>query len=157
MVVKKNMCKTAEEIRASDYTCITLDEFIRIRKKEVNGNKESLAYLDILRAEASIQNRITTLQTQEDMLSKFQSAEDALTNTNVKIDGLVTKFDDHLEECVSNPTLQKKMRDSPAKFWGGFTLIFLGYFVVFRLIEIWIGLGEFLKALLNMIPGVDIS
>lgn len=157
------MCRTAEDIRHSDYTCIALDEYIQHRKKSVNGDKESLAYFDVLRAEAQIQNRIVTLQTQEDMLEKFKKTQTELvkisqtaTGCKTEIKAVDEKLDIHIAECEKNPTLKKMMATEPKKVLIHFTWISLVYFILFHIAYEWVGLTGIIKGLLNHIPGIEI-
>ena len=120
------MSRKPEEIRATDMTCIALDGYIEHRKKQVDGDKESLAYFDVLRIEAQISNRITNLQTKEDLVPLVE----------------------HTKECKENPSVVWLLKNKfPATFGilaGG--LIF--FYVVFHLIEYSIGFDELVKAFL---------
>lgn len=156
------MCRTSTEIRKSDFTCIALDEYIKFRKKQVNGDKESLAYFDVLRAEADIENRITTVQNREDMLQRFTGVSKQIKNVSTKvgqckidIDGVGQKLDDHIKEVESNPTLIAMAKEKPGKVLLNLTWIVMVYFIVFQMISYLVGFDNLLLGLINTIPGID--
>ena len=150
------MCRTAEEIRSSDYTCITLDEYITHRKKQVNGDKESLAYFDVLRAEAEIQNRVITIQTKEDMDIQFKKASKDRTQMKRGLTAVTKGLKDHIEECKKKPTVTELIQEKPLKFWFWVTAINVAYFFVFHLIGGMVGFEQWLLAIISKITGVPI-
>ena len=121
------MSRKADEIRTTDMTCIALDEYIEHRKKQVDGDKESPAYFDVIQIEAQISNRITVLQTKEDLLPLAEQVK-------------VTK---------DNPSvvwyLKNKFLTTTGIITGGLIL----FYVVFHLIEYSIGFDEIIKAVIK--------
>ena len=121
------MARKADEIRAADMTCITLDKYIKHREKQVNGDKDSLAYFDVIRTEAEISNRITVLQTKEDLVPLVE----------------------HTKICKESPSVLWLLKN---KFLATFSIITAGlllFYVVFHLIEYSIGFQELVK---SMVP-----
>lgn len=119
------MARKADEIRAEDMACIALDEFIDHRKKQVNGDKESLAYFDVIRTEAQILNRITVLQTKEDLVPLVEQ-------TRV---------------CKESPSILWLLKNKFLATFGIITSGLLLFYVVFHLVEYSVGFQELLKSI----------
>ncbi|NIR63986.1 MAG: hypothetical protein GWN76_08490 [candidate division Zixibacteria bacterium] len=155
------MCRTAKEIREADFTCIALDEYISFRKREINGDKNSLAYFDVLRAEAEIENRITTLQIGEDMIEKFDEVKETISCVKEEVEvcedniGKVKdKLDNHLTDLKENPTMWQRIKEKPLKAFTWLSGIMVGYYIILSLVAEWIGFGNLLAYLISKLPVV---
>ena len=118
------MCMKADEIRKSDYVCITLDEYIKKRRRQLEGNGDTFAEFDIIKTEAEIQNRITTIQIQQDLAPVAA----------------------HSRVCQENPSLSWKFKNETGKVLVTWGLILLGANVVYHILEVTVGFDEILKA-----------
>jgi len=132
------MCRTREDIIASDITCQELCDFIDKSREAVKQGKNGSIHFELLQARASLEERVARIQMQEDMMKQFGKADDKRNIIDKKVDGAfenITKcqegLDAHLDDCKANPNLRKVFVEKPIKTFLAIIGIVTGYATAF--------------------------
>lgn len=148
------MCRTEQDIRATDIVCLELQDYIDEEKKKLEKKGNGKIHFSILQARTSIKSRVWAIQMKEDMMDRFDTAEQARETSEANVAKVTATLDAHLKDCIKNPAIGKLIKENPGGIISRFTIVFLVYFVVFNVISEWVGFSALVDKLITLIAGI---
>jgi len=135
------MCRKREEIIATDTTLQDLQLFIKQYEAELLKGDNGKIHFELAQARAALDTRISQIQTNEDVMERFELASEARNDVKTELTeklsicednicSIANKLDAHITDYKAFPPLKKEISISPIKTLGGLLGLIISLYTI---------------------------